>query len=95
MPPRRKPPSVVREPVQVYLTGGDSAMLKRLVDQSGLSKAEILRRGLRSFAAQQAGLSPMLAFLDEIAEADWPADVALNHDAILADSYRPPRTERR
>ncbi len=95
MPPRRHPPAVVREPVQVYLAGGDSALLKRLVSQSGLSKAEILRRGLRSFAAEQEGRSPMLVFIEEGANAVWPADVAMNHDDMLASSYAPVRAKRR
>ena len=38
--PRRS--SHVREPVQVYLAPDDSALLNRLAEETGLSKAEIL-----------------------------------------------------
>jgi len=83
-------PRVVREPVQVYLAPDDSALLARLTDESGLSKAEILRRGMRGFALAQRGASPMLRFLREGIDGRWPAAVAVDHDAVLAGSYRAP-----
>ena len=81
-------PRVVREPVQVYLAPDDSALLARLTDESGLSKAEILRRGMRGFALAQRGTSPMLRFLSDGIGGQWPAAVAADHDAVLAESYR-------
>ena len=91
MPKRRAPrPRVVREPVQVYLAPDDSALLARLTDESGLSKAEVLRRGMRGFALAQRGASPMLRFLREGIDGRWPAAVAADHDAVLARSYRAP-----
>ena len=78
----------VREPAQVYLAPDDSDLLLRLATDTGLSKAEVLRRGIRSFAREQTDLqSPMLAFIDASDNANWPSAVATNHDAILADSY--------
>ena len=88
-------PKAVREPVQVYLTADDSAVLSRLVETSGLSKAEILRRGLRQFAAEHGGGSPMLQFIDSAQGDGWQPDVAANHDAVLADGYRPTVRKRR
>ncbi|MEO8334986.1 MAG: CopG family transcriptional regulator [bacterium] len=85
--PRRS--GLVREPVQVYLAPDDSALLNRLVEESGLSKAEILRRGVKSFAREQSGaVAPMLRFLAESSAGPWPSDVAVDHDAVLAASYR-------
>jgi hypothetical protein len=55
---------------------------------SGLSKAEILRRGLRRFAAELlAEDSPALSFLESVSsiEKTIPTDVALRHDDYLAD----------
>jgi len=84
----------LREPVQVYLTADDSALLSRLVEESGLSKAEVLRRGIRSFAAQHGGASPMLRFIDESSTGKWPEAVAADHDTVLATAYRAPRKKR-
>lgn len=88
---RRKPPprTVVREPVQVYLAPDDRKLLDALARATGLSRAEILRRGIRSFAAAARGAgSPMLAFLDEMAGEDWPTGVAEDHDEFLARTHR-------
>jgi len=89
MPKRSKPrPTAVREPVQVYLAPDDSSLLASLAGSAGLSKAEVLRRGLRSFAREQGGGGPMLRFLDEGAQGQWPFGVAARHDDVLAESYR-------
>ncbi len=90
-----RPPRAIREPVQVYLAPDDSALLNRLVQDSGLSKAEVLRRGIRSYAADQGGPSPMLRFLDETAGEGWPDAVAADHDAVLANAYRAQSKKRR
>ena len=96
MPKPRRRPTEVREPVQVYLASDDSALLARLVAETGLAKAEILRRGVRSFAREQAGdASPMLRFLNESGPEGWPTDIAANHDAALADEYRAARKGRK
>ncbi|MBW7933812.1 MAG: hypothetical protein H3C62_09425 [Gemmatimonadaceae bacterium] len=85
----------VREPVQVYLASDDSALLARLAAASGLSKAEVMRRGMRAFAREQDVESPMLRFIEEGAGAAWPAGVAADHDAVLADAYTGRRGKRR
>jgi hypothetical protein len=88
-------PHRVREPVQVYLAPDDRDLLDRLALESGLSRAEILRRGIRSYAAAQAGPSPMLRFVEGGAAGRWPADVAGRHDEVLAESYRASRRKSR
>ena len=66
----KRPPSVLREPVQAYLAPDDATLLARLADATGLSKAEVLRRGIRAFAREQDTVSPMLAFIK-----DQPASI--------------------
>ena len=96
MPKRpRRPPSVVREPVQVYLAADDRDLLNRLADETGLTKAEILRRGMRSFAREQSGTSPMLRFVSESTVEGWPDAAAVDHDSVLAEAYRAPAKKRR
>ncbi|HEX5385785.1 MAG TPA: ribbon-helix-helix protein, CopG family [Gemmatimonadales bacterium] len=91
MMPRKPPRRTVREPVQVYLAPDDRALLESLVRSSGLSRAEILRRGIRSFAAAASGTdSPMLAFLNEAEAGDWPTGIAKGHDDVLAEAHRAP-----
>lgn len=95
MSKRSKRQSTVREPVQVYLDADDRDLLNRLAEEVGLSKAEILRRGMRSFAREQGGASPMLRFVTESAQGEWPEAVAEKHDEILAESYRASAKKRR
>ena len=91
--PRR---SSVREPVQVYLAPDDRDLLARLAEETGLSKAEILRRGVRSFAREHGVASPMLKLAMESDARGWPDDVAKDHDTVLAASYLPsPKNKRR
>ena len=87
--------SAVREPVQVYLAADDRDLLVRLVEETGLSKAEILRRGVRSFAREQRVASPMLKFVAETDPKGWRENVARHHDDGLAESYRPGAKKRR
>ena len=84
----KKPPMMVREPVQVYLDGPDITLLGTLARSTGLSKAELLRRGLRRLAAdtlveRQPGwsLDLLIGSLDE-GEA-LPADLSERHDDYL------------
>lgn len=86
---------MVREPVQVYLATPDRALLNRVAKQAGLSRAEVLRRGLRAFGADVLSEeSPMLRFLDVMAAMPAPKgapkDVALHHDDYLTDAYLDP-----
>ena len=92
MPGRPKKPGTVREPVQVYLTRQDRALLDQVAKATGLSRAEVLRRGLRSIGASVlAEANPVLKLLDEMAKGDWPPempqDVAERHDHYLAEAY--------
>jgi len=81
-------PRAVREPLQVYLSRDDRDLLDRLAGETGLSRAEILRRGLRSFAVEHRPVgSPMLEFLDSIAGDDWPPDIGERHDDYLEEAY--------
>jgi len=96
MPKRTpRPAKEVREPVQVYLAPDERDLLNRLAVESGLSKAEVLRRGMRSFAREQSGASPMLAFIAESQAGTWPDSVAARHDEILAETYRATTRKRR
>lgn len=87
---RRKARSAqgVREPLQVYLTTGERETLDRLARQAGISRAEVLRRGLRSFAAeQQAGDSPMLRWIEKYGNIEVPSDLATRADDYLIEAY--------
>lgn len=87
--PSRKP-SRVREPIQVYLSPADRAMLDRVAKASGLSRAEVLRRGIRRMATS-AEEHPGLSFLKELAAGPWPddtpTDLAARHDYYLTEQY--------
>ena len=84
----RKPPRRVREPIQVYLDADERALLDRVAAETGLSRAEILRRGLRRFAVEQAGVkSPMLEFMESLQALDLPPDLSERHDDYLAEIY--------
>lgn len=87
MSKRAKRPPRVREPLQVYLDPDERGLLDRLARETGLSRAEILRRGLKSFAAEHRGPSPMLEFMESLKGADFPPDMAERHDDYLADAY--------
>ncbi len=66
-------------------------MLDALAAETGLSRAEILRRGLRTFAAERAGdTGPMNELLLSLRDAKWPADIAIDHDEHLARAYTDP-----
>ena len=78
----------VREPLQVYLTTGERETLDRLARQAGISRAEVLRRGLKSFAAeQQAEDSPMLRWIEKYGNIEVPPDLATRADDYLIEAY--------
>lgn len=91
----------VREPVQVYLTAGDRALLRNVAAAAGVSGAEILRRGLRRMAGEVLGeQAPAMRLLQEMNSADWPedmpADVGLRHDRYVSEAVYPtPKRARR
>jgi len=81
-------PSRLSEPLQIYITADERRMLDTLAAETGLSRAEILRRGLRTFAAERAGGGgPMQELLLSLREASWPADIATHHNEHLARAY--------
>jgi len=79
----------VREPIQVYMGSDERRLLDQLAAATGLSRAEILRQGLRSFAAARGGSEgPMQAFIRTMREKPLPPDIAEGHDEHLARAYR-------
>ena len=90
MPAKRtKKPARIREPLQVYLDPDERGLLDRLARATGLSRAEILRRGLKSFAVEHGGKSPMLEFMESLKDAaDASSDMAERHDDYLDEIYR-------
>ncbi len=93
MTPRKRSPSLVREPIQVYLTPGDRRLLDQIADSTGLSRAEVLRRGIRTMASKIAGQrSPMLELMDRLSKEDWPDGLAGSHDDHLAQDYLDPHS---
>lgn len=82
-------PDRVRELVQVYLDRQDLTLLDRLAEQTGLAKAEILRRGLRRLATTDLGErapgwshKAILGILGD--DPDYPPDYSARHDEYLA-----------
>jgi len=85
---KRAAHSRVSEPLQIYITADERRMLDSLAAETGLSRAEILRRGLRTFAAERAGEGgPMQELLLSLRAAKWPTDIASDHDEHLARAY--------
>ena len=85
MSPRKHAPGKVREPVQVYLDGRDVATLEDLVRKTGLSKAELLRRGLRKLAGEELGERAPGWSLDVLIGSipDAPRDLSARVDDYL------------
>jgi hypothetical protein len=83
MPVRR-----VREPVQVYLDERDRALLEELVQRSSLSRAELLRLGLRRLweemvAEGRPGNSSAVLIGALDGGPDVPPDLSARHDEYL------------
>lgn len=82
----------VREPLQVYLAEEERRLLDRLAGDAGVSRAEILRRGILAVAREREpwDASPVLDFVRRVVEGapSLPEDVALRHDDYLADEAR-------
>jgi hypothetical protein len=81
----------VREPVQVYLETSDRSLLDQLARATGLSRAEVLRRGMRQMAAAALGAARPGSSLDRLVGAlgddpSIPADLAARHDQYLYGS---------
>jgi hypothetical protein len=98
----RSKPKGVREPIQVYLTAADRALLDKAAQAANMPRAEVLRRGLRRIAGELLSEEhPAVAFVNEMTNEQWPAsmpgDAAQRHDEFLAESYirRPARKRRK
>jgi hypothetical protein len=79
---------MVKEPIQIYMAADERRLLDRLATETGLSRAEILRQGLRSFASQRSGDGgPMQSFMRSLRQHPLPADIAKDHDKYLAEAY--------
>jgi len=78
----------VREPVQVYLDERDRDLLEELSARSSLSKAELLRLGLRHLSAEMltegklgGSLDSLVGVLDKSPRV--PRDLAAKHPPLL------------
>ncbi len=81
----------VRAPVQVYLDPADRDLLEEVVRATGLSRAEILRRGLRRVADYALTERAPGWSLDRLVgamggAAGLPKDLAERHDKYLYGS---------
>lgn len=79
----------VREPVQVYLDRPDRRLLEELAERTGLSRAELLRRGLRQLGSRLLADRAPGWSLDTLTGAlgddpDLPEDLAARHDEYLS-----------
>ena len=89
MSKRRRPG--VREPIQVYLAPEERRLLDDLSAEEGVSRAEVLRRGLKALVqARQGGRSPLLEFVRwvESESPALPADLGARHDEHLERALR-------
>jgi len=81
-------PRSVREPLQIYMASDERRLLDQLSEEMGLSRAEILRQGLRQFAMQRAGSGgPMDTLMRSLREKPLSPDIAHSHDDHLAHAY--------
>jgi hypothetical protein len=84
-------PPRVREPVQVYLDRSDRSLLEDVANQTGLSRAEILRRGLRLAAESLLGVREPGSSLEGLVGAlgddpslpEGPFPLSTHHDRYL------------
>lgn len=81
-----------REPIQVYLTAAERSWLDALASRDGVSRSEVLRRGIRRLMTESAteSTSPTLRFLD-LAAADpalarGPSDISSRPVDYLIDA---------
>ena len=83
----QKKPGRVREQAVVYMGSADRDLLERLVEETGLPKTELFRRGLRRLAEEllsERAAGSSFDFLVDLAEdAEAPADLSERHDHYL------------
>lgn len=79
---------IVKEPLQIYMASDERRLLDQLSEATGLSRAEILRQGLRQFAMLRAGSGgPMETLMRSLREKPFAPDIATSHDDHLARAY--------
>ena len=93
MKQRHRAPDRVREPVQVYLDRADRDVLEQLASATGLSRAELLRRGLRGLAERMLterrpgwSMDYLIGALGD--DPSIPADLSERHDEYLYQASR-------
>jgi hypothetical protein len=92
--PRR--PRRVREPIQVYLDRSERAQLDRLAKALGVSRAEVLRRGLQAVAdAEGRSVYDAVEAMIGLDFPGAPADLAVRHDRHLEKKVSERRTPSR
>lgn len=78
----------IREPLQIYMDSDERRLLDQLSESTGLSRAEVLRQGLRHFAMQRAGNDgPMETLMRRLRDKPFGPGVAASHDEELAAAY--------
>jgi hypothetical protein len=96
VPPRAKR---VREPIQVYLTGAERTTLDRLARELGVSRAEVLRRGIEMLGSQRARSFHEVfdTLVGALSVPGAATDLAERHDDHAADDadQRTSRSRRR
>jgi len=75
----------VREPVQVYLDRHDRDLLEELARETGLSRAELIRRGLRKLAGEELAARRPGSSLEVLAGSlgEGPSDLSTRLDDYL------------
>ncbi len=78
----------VKEPMQVYLAESDRSLLDELALTRSVSRAEVLRQGIRRLAMDRVAESTPGRSLDALIgafgdAADIPADLSVRHDEYL------------
>lgn len=96
---RHQRPARIREPVQVYLDRADKNLLDRLAARTGLSRAELLRRGVRRLAESELAERQPGWSLERLTGAlgddpSLPRDLAARHDAYLYGGRSPKQRHR-
>jgi len=82
----------VREQAVVYMSPGDRELLERLAAETGLSRTELFRRGLRRLAEEmlpERAAGSSVDFLVGLADStEGPHDLSERHDHYLyGDGY--------
>lgn len=81
------PPRRVREQVVVYLAPGDRELLERMVEETGLSRTELFREGLRRMAstrqAETSLGSGFEALVEGASDEPVPRDLSERADHYL------------